>query len=315
VKKQGDATTILLGFPSVGKSTLLNAITNKETKVAAYDFTTLDVIPGMIEFEGKFKGTEIQILDLPGIIEGGSTGRGRGHVILSTIRNADLIIIMLDATKLEHLETIENELYNANIRLDKNPPNIKIKKRNRGGILVSGFPSKTNYEEIAKVLRTYRITNADVFLYEKDLTLDHIIDFIAGNRVYIPSLLVINKIDLLDAKELKSLNSVLGSPFILISAEKKIGLDQFKEAIIDHIGLIRVFLWTPGKKEPDMDEPLILKKGAIINDVCTKIHKRFIDDFRYVNIWGTSAKFPGQKLGLNHQVNDGDILRIILEKF
>ncbi|MFX0114309.1 MAG: OBG GTPase family GTP-binding protein [Candidatus Hodarchaeota archaeon] len=312
VKKQGDATAILLGFPSVGKSTLLNAVTNKESKVAAYEFTTLEVIPGMIEYEGKFEGTRIQILDLPGIIKGGATGKGRGREILSTVRNADLIIILLDVTRPEHLEIIENELYAANIRLDQEPPNIRLKKRERGGILVTGFPSKTNLEEIANVLRTYRINNADVFLYEKGLTLDQIIDFVAGNRVYLPSLVVANKVDLVSSKELKELKRVLGKNFIPISAEKKVGLEEFKEAIIDRIGLIRVFLWTPGKKEPDMDEPLILKKGSTIDDVCIKIHKRFKEDFRYANIWGASAKFPGQKVGLNHKIEDSDIIRIIL---
>ena len=122
VKKHGDATVILLGYPSVGKSTLLSAITNKESKVAAYEFTTLDAVPGMMEYNGRYKGVKVQIIDLPGIIEGGSTGSGRGREIFSAVRNADLIAIMLDATKLDHIEIIKKELYHANIRLDQQPP-------------------------------------------------------------------------------------------------------------------------------------------------------------------------------------------------
>ncbi|MHA2113742.1 MAG: GTPase, partial [Candidatus Hodarchaeales archaeon] len=126
IKKHGDATVILLGFPSVGKSTLLNAITNKESKVAAYDFTTLDAIPGMMEYDGEYKGARIQIIDLPGIIEGGASGKGRGREVFAAVRNANLIVILLDVRRPDHLTKILNELWKANIRLDQSPPRIKV---------------------------------------------------------------------------------------------------------------------------------------------------------------------------------------------
>ena len=70
-------------------------MTTTESAVAAYEFTTLTCVPGVIEYSG----TKIQLLDLPGIIEGASGGKGRGKQVIAVARTADLVLMMLDATK------------------------------------------------------------------------------------------------------------------------------------------------------------------------------------------------------------------------
>ena len=95
VMKSGDARVALIGFPSVGKSTLLSTVTATESAVAAYEFTTLTCVPGVI----KYEGAEIQLLDLPGIIEGAAQGKGRGRQVIAVARTADMVLMMLDATK------------------------------------------------------------------------------------------------------------------------------------------------------------------------------------------------------------------------
>lgn len=82
MSKSGDARIALVGFPSVGKSTFLSKITKTKSEVAAYSFTTLTAIPGVLEYGGA----EIQVLDLPGIIEGASEGKGRGRQVISAAK-------------------------------------------------------------------------------------------------------------------------------------------------------------------------------------------------------------------------------------
>lgn len=72
VLKSGDARVALIGFPSVGKSTLLSTLTATQSEAASYEFTTLTCIPGVIDY----KGANIQLLDLPGIIEGAAQVNG-----------------------------------------------------------------------------------------------------------------------------------------------------------------------------------------------------------------------------------------------
>ncbi|KAL8684809.1 MAG: hypothetical protein Q9224_006120 [Gallowayella concinna] len=119
VSKSGDARIALVGFPSVGKSTFLSKITKTKSEVAAYSFTTLTAIPGVLEYGGA----EIQILDLPGIIEGASEGKGRGRQVISAAKTSDLILMILDATKkAEQRALIEAELEAVGIRLNREPP-------------------------------------------------------------------------------------------------------------------------------------------------------------------------------------------------
>ena len=91
------------------------------SKIAAYEFTTLTCIPGII----KYKGAKIQLLDLPGIIEGAKDGKGKGKQVIGVARTCSLILVLIDATKpLIHKRICERELEGYGIRLNKRPPQI-----------------------------------------------------------------------------------------------------------------------------------------------------------------------------------------------
>lgn len=310
VKKSGDATVGLIGFPSIGKSTLLNKLTDAKSRVGSYDFTTLDAIPGMMEY----KGAKIQILDLPGLISGAAEGKGRGHEILSAVRNVDLILFMVDAQHQEHIDLMAAELYKAGLRLNQKKPDVVIKRTGTGGIFITSTVKLTHLDhDIIKAIASEYVVNADIIIRE-NITEDQLIDCFLENRVYVPAFVIVNKIDLISKQELRSRiqyieNSGWGA--ISISALNNQGVDLLKEKIFSELKFIRIYMKPVGKKA-DMNEPLILKDGSTVEDACKKLHRTFKDKFRYANVSGPSAKHDIQKVGLEHVLKDGDILTIVM---
>jgi ribosome-interacting GTPase 1 len=267
-----------------------------------------------------YRGAKIQLLDLPGIIEGASGGKGFGKRVLSVARGADLVLIVLDVFQPQHLSVLKRELAEGGIRLDEQPPNILIEKTSTGGISVNAqVPIKVSERLIKEIMRLYGLHNGRLIIREPNFTDDQLIDVLSGNRIYLPSLIVLNKIDLVNASFVHEIKSkILGDDdddnnnnyFIAVSADSGINIDVLKEAIYQRLGFIRVYM-RPKGGETDFKEPLIMKKGATVKDVCNKIHRNMAKNFRYGLVWGTSAKFAGQKVGLDHKLADEDVLTIV----
>ena len=307
IRRSGDATVVFIGLPSVGKSTLLNKITGAKSAVGAFQFTTLTVVPGMMEY----KGAKIQVLDLPGIIKGASTGKGLGKRILSVARSADLVLLMLDVFQPYHEDVLVNELKNLGIRLNQLPPNITVEKASMGGIAVAQQVRMTKITEkhLKDILHLYGIVSARVVMRE-DITSEQLADHIAGNISYSKALTILNKIDLVDREFLDSLKDRIKSDVIEVSANSDINIDVLKERIYEKLKFIRIYM-RPKGGETDFKEPLIAREGDAVEDVCNKIHRRMRREFRYGLVWGKSAKFAGQKVGLSHILQDEDVLTII----
>ncbi|KAJ1950929.1 GTP-binding protein rbg1, partial [Linderina pennispora] len=181
----GVARVGFVGFPSVGKSTLMSKMTGTFSEVSEVEFTTLTTVPGVLQY----KGAKIQILDLPGIIEGAKDGKGRGRQVIAVARTCSLIFLVLDVLKpLTHKAVIERELEGFGIRLNKEPPNIVFRKKDKGGINMTNTVPLTHLDQdiVRSILSEYRIASADV-AFRCDATVDDLIDVIEGNRVYIPA--------------------------------------------------------------------------------------------------------------------------------
>jgi small GTP-binding protein len=307
VKKSGDGTVVLIGLPSVGKSTLLNRLTNAKSKVAAYEFTTLDVVPGVMDY----KGARIQVLDLPGIIQGASSGRGLGKRVLAVARNADLVLFVVDVFQPEARMLLEKELRSTGIRVDVEPPNVVIESSTSGGIAVTSTVKLTKITEqlVKEMLRVYEYNSARVVLRE-DIDDEQLIDVLLGNRVYSPSLTVMNKIDLVNAGFTNELTAKLPYKFVPVSAEAGVNIAALKEEIYKKLDFVRIYM-RRRTGETDFEEPMIIRNGSSVLEVCNKVHRNIKDEFRYALIWGRSVKFGGQRVGLTHRLMDEDILTLV----
>lgn len=121
----------LVGFPNVGKSTLLSRVTNAQPKIANYHFTTLNPNLGVVDLEGT---DGFVIADIPGLIEGASEGIGLGHEFLKHIERTKMIIHMVDAASTEgrdpivDINIINEELRNYNPKLAELPQVIGANK-------------------------------------------------------------------------------------------------------------------------------------------------------------------------------------------
>jgi ribosome-interacting GTPase 1 len=315
VEKHGDATVALVGFPSVGKSTLLNALTNADSEIGDYEFTTLDVNPGMLQY----RGANIQLLDVPGLIEGAADGRGGGQEVLSVVRTADLVVFLLSVFEIDHYERLYDELYKNGIRLDEDPPRVSVRKKHKDGISVNASVDLDLDEETIKgVLRERGYVNADVTVGEQ-VDIDRLIDGVVDNRVYLPSLVTINKADLIDRDYLPTVEENLREhdiepdEAIFISAEERKGLDALRERIWDELGLIRIYMDKPGRGV-DREEPLVLRAGDTVGDACEKLGGSFDERFRFARVTGPSAKHDDQQIGRDHDLEDEDVLRIVTRK-
>uniref|UniRef100_A0A8C2SQW8 Developmentally regulated GTP binding protein 2 n=1 Tax=Coturnix japonica TaxID=93934 RepID=A0A8C2SQW8_COTJA len=306
VMKSGDARVALIGFPSVGKvSAALHVLgASRAAEVPGTRLSTFHSFPL------QYKGANIQLLDLPGIIEGAAQGKGRGRQVIAVARTADVVIMMLDATKGEvQRALLEKELESVGIRLNKSKPNIYFKPKKGGGISFNSTVTLTQCSEklVQLILHEYKIFNAEV-LFREDCSPDEFIDVIVGNRVYMPCLYVYNKIDQISMEEVDRLARRPHS--VVISCGMKLNLDYLLEKLWEYLALTCIYTKKRGQR-PDFTDAIILRKGASVEHVCHRIHRSLASQFKYALVWGTSTKYSPQRVGLTHMMEHEDVIQIV----
>lgn len=309
VRKEGAAQVALAGLPNSGKSTILNKLTGRDVGIGDYAFTTVKPTPAMLQY----KGIQIQLVDMPGLIEGVSLGKGMGGPLISAIRAVDAIVILVDLSvdPVKDLELIIKELEAKGLRLNKKVPNIDIQKIPTGGIEIIGdnFLIECNSQDVKKILQEERVHNAIITIKEP-VTLTDIFEVLDSSLEYKKAIIIGTKGDLPGSKEgLERLEKhVKNFKVFPISAINNVNLDILPSEIFSILGIIRVYTRSPGREIDNEAMPMKIDSTAL--DAAKKVHKNLYKNFKFARVWGDSAKFDGQRVGPEHVLRDGDIIEI-----
>ena len=313
IEKGASAQIVLLGMTNVGKSSLMNATTNSKVAVTPTPFSTHVPVPGIMHYEN----VSYQIVEAPAIMEGASEGKAGGNVALGLARNADGVVLMIDLTwdPIKQLELLLGELEKSRILIIKSSRGeVNIERRPAGAklrIIVTGKLVDCSYKDVEELLRSYRINDAIVRI-NGDIALEDVENAIFENTVYKPAVIVANKLDVNGTEtNLRALQAHLNGrlPVVPMSCERKLGVPEFGKAIFNTLQIIRVYTKEPGEKTHS-DHPFALRKGATVNDLAKNIHKELQSNFLYAMVWAKRLPFSPKKVGLNFELDDGDIIEI-----
>ena len=227
VRREGAAQIALVGPPNAGKSSLLQALSAIQIRTGDYAFTTTRPVAATT----RLGGVLVQLVEIPGLIEGAADDRGGGRALLGVLRNADAILWCHACERpIEELETIRGEVAAAGIEL--------------------------------------------------------------------PGLLVATKSDEAPAPDHAEL------PVVPVSVLDDASLDRLREEIWALTGLVRVYLRDGG-------DPVALHPPAAVVDIADTIHHELRERCTGARVWGPSARFPGQHVGRDYELSDGDTVEIL----
>jgi len=238
VRREGAAQIALVGPPNAGKSSLLQALSNIQIKTGDYPFTTLRPVPALTRLHGVL----VQLVEIPGLIEGANDGRGGGRALLSVLRGADGIVYCHDV--------------------------------------------REPVGELMTVLREVEL---------------------AG--ISSPSVLAATKVDEASPDALERLRAAVpGIRAIGVSVLDDRSVEAFGDLVWGLTGLRTVWTRRPGSKET---EPQPIRAGETVADVAAALHGELGAECRGAHVWGPSSRFPGQRVGRDHELEDGDTVEIL----
>jgi len=252
IDREGAGQVVVLGSTNVGKSALVDALTNASPEVAPTPYTTWRPTPGMMLVDN----VQIQLIDTPPL--------DREYLepeLIDLIRRADLLLLVLD------LQTHPDQ----------------------------------QLEQTIEILRQNRIIP------------EHMKDHLEVEDYvwYVPLIVLTNKCDDESLDEICQIFRELLEddwPILSVSASTGRNLDLLRQTVFEQLELIRVYSKAPDE-EPDFSEPIVLKKGATLEEFSKEIHKDFLEKLKFARVWGSSA-FDGQMVQRDYVLQDGDVVEL-----
>ncbi len=313
VPKEGAGQIIVLGPTKVGRSSLLASVTNAKVEASPILFATRKPVIGML----LYQNIQFQLVEAPAVVEGASQGKMGGSQILGLARNADSLMLMVDLSEdpVDQFQMLRSELERSGVLIGRSEGEVEVTRRSVGAsvqVVGGGILVDCTLDDIRRMLESYRINSALVRVRGK-VALDDIETSLFSSTVYKPTLIVANKVDVPKAgaalQNFKQALKDVEIPILPVSCLNSQGLEDLGGFIFKMLGIIRIYTKEPSDKEPSPN-PIVVKEGTTVIDIAKELHSSLYRRFQYGRVWGQSAKYPGQKVGSNHTLKDGDVLEI-----
>jgi hypothetical protein len=223
-------------------------------------------------------------------------------------------MVDLSRDPVKQMELVLGELEKTRVLVAKPKGKVDIDRRYAGAalrIILVGKLLGTTMREVEDLLRSYKINDAIVRI-SGEVTLEDVEDAIFESTIYKPTVVVANKMDVKGAeRNLRVLKRFVNGKMqvIAISCERRIGFDDVGKAIIEVLGVIRIYTKEPGMRVHS-DHPFALRRGATVNELAKNIHKELVSNFLFAMVWAKRLRFSPKKVGLNFVLEDGDIVEI-----
>jgi len=317
IKKEGIQLILISDYhsPGVGKTSILNLLTGA-AKEKIGKFTPLPEV-GIYEYNK----VRYQIVDMPSIMEGASSGIGNGKEIISQLRACDLICFCVDLSRnyKEQIDLLLIELHKSHVRINIPPPPITIEKTGSNKIqvfyLTNEAKENNNIEELTERIREIThaggIRNGIVKIFGK-IDLDNIVDTLNPSISYKKAIILGTKGDLSQTKNtfyiIEEYYSEQFPVVIGTSVKKKEIPEAFGKIILKFLNKIKVYTMHKGIVA---EKPLLIEGiQPTVRDVAIKIHRSFLESFDYATVIRKDARQEKKKVGLDYELKENDIIEL-----